>query len=189
MTPLQDEWSVWPWWRYDAELPDTEGTVTGTDGVRYVISEAIDPAWAALHRREGASIHDHDRGVTYNATVDDRGQLDYLEVIIDNGRMIDDNAMRRVPIATIRRVVLDHLASAARARAVEGDDVITLTLPGGLSSRPSLEDVAKLMREGYDRPALHAMFPSARPRTVDGWMRRARQKYPTTPDGARPSAK
>lgn len=132
--------------------------------------------------RAGAEIHDHDRDVTYRATVDAQGALDYLSVEVRGH--IDDNAMRRVPVARIRRQVLAQVAAQAQAG---GDRVLTLSLPGTLSDRPSLEEVAALMAEGRDRAWFHAAYPSVPPRTVDGWMTRARRKYPQTAPGSQTS--
>lgn len=183
MTPVQDDWSVVTWWRYDVEPPETERKLVGPDGHVVFVRELLDPAWDAEHRREGAEIHDHLRHVTYRATVDARGALDHLEVVVEGGA-IDENAMRRVPTATIRRVVLDQVAEAARARAELGDDAIVIGLPGSLRDKPTLAEVADLMDQGYDRAAFHAMYPHSNKRTVDGWMTRARrQQRPETTGG------
>lgn len=144
-----------------------------------VLRDLLAAATAPENGTPGALIHDHDRDVTYRATVDpEKGRLDHLEVIVHG--WIDDNAMRRVPVDRIRREVL---AQVAADKATAGDDAFTLVLPGGLSERPALEEVARLIREGWDRARFHAAYPEVPKRTVDGWMRRARAKYPQTPGG------
>jgi hypothetical protein len=184
MNAQQDTWSVWPFSRFDAEEPERERRVKGSDGKWHVVLDPLDPAWVAKHQRHGSRIHDHDRAVTYEATVDERGRLDYLRVTFESGRLIDENAMRRVPVATIRRVVLEQHRERA-ALGDQADEVLSFVLPGGLRERPTLEEVAELMGQGYDRPALHAMYPNVNKRTVDGWMVRARRLQ--TPDGKSPS--
>lgn len=180
---VQEAWSVVSWFRYAEPVPELGRGTIELNGETLAVSEPLDAAWAAEHRRDGAEIHDHDRGVTYRATTDQRGRLDYLEVVIDNGRLIDENAMRRVPVATIRRAVLQHLAAVARARADEGGDVIVIGMPGSLRERPTLEEIAELMADGHDRQALHARFRDVPKRTVDGWMRRARTLIAMTTEG------
>lgn len=184
MTPIQSSWSRGPWWRYDTEPPTVPPvTITADDGTSWVLSEPMDPAWHAAHIRHGAEIHDHDRNVTYRATVDpETSDLDHLEVIVHGWP--DDNVMKRVPVARIRRQVLAQVADDARARAASGPEVVSVVLPGGLRegggtryAPPPLEEVARLMRDGLDRHALAERY--GRPlRTVDGWIRRARQQMP-----------
>lgn len=182
MTPLESRWSVVPWTRYTAEPPNSAPIGTAEiEGVTVDVFDQMDPEWHREHVRHGAQIHDHDRDVTYKATINQRGELDHLEVIVHG--YIDDNTMRRVPVARIRRVVLEQVGEFARVRANHGEGVLSLVLPGGLTERPDLEEVARLMREGWDRKRFHEAWPEPDwpHRTVDGWMRRARQKYPTDP--------
>ena len=189
MTPIHTAWSVAPW-RHHATEPPTFPTrlarelaerVEGRpDDARVMVPAGVlrDLLAAGTARQggaPGAQIHDHDRDVTYRATVNERGELDFLAVEVRGH--IDDNALRRVPVARIRREVLSQVKADAEAGGV------TFVLPGGLSERPSLEEVARLIREGRDRAWFHAAYPNVPKRTVDGWMRRARQQYPTTPDG------
>ncbi|MDP3969107.1 MAG: hypothetical protein Q8Q02_12590 [Nocardioides sp.] len=198
MAPIQSSWSRGPWWRYTTE-PPTFSTRVARDLSKRIEGcpdDASVTITAALLRdllahvlppedgRPGAEIHDHDRHVTYRATVDPAtSDLDHLEVIVHG--WIDDNAMKRVPVARIRREVLAQVAADAQARAEEGHgEVFTLVLPGGLTegdgtryAPPPLEEVAQLMRKGLDRHALAERY--GRPvRTVDGWIRRARQQMP-----------
>jgi hypothetical protein len=184
MTPIHTSWSVLSWFRYDADPPAVPTrTMTTPDGQTWEFQESMSQEWARVHMRRGAEIHDHDRNVTYRATVDpETGDLDHLEVIVKG--WIDDNTMRRVPVNRIRREVLKHVAADAEARAQEGEEVITMTLPGGLADPadrgivPPLEEIADLMsRYGLGRQELAARY--GRPvRTVDGWIRRARQTVP-----------
>ena len=200
MSPIESAWSVVPW-RRDSDdaappLPDavvrelTERIEDRPDDARVMITAGTlrdllprstpDSGWL------GAEIHDDDRSVTYRATVDPKtSDLNHLEVIVRG--WIDDNSMRRVPVARIRREVLRQVAADARERIIEGHpDVFTVVLPGGQIERPSLEEVAQLIRKGRDRAWFHATFPTVPQRTVDGWMRRARKKFPMTP--GKPSA-
>ncbi|GAA4817155.1 hypothetical protein GCM10025786_24300 [Nocardioides caeni] len=148
-----------------------------------VVRDLLAAATAGAHGSPGAQIHDHDRDVTYRASVDPAtSDLDHLEVVVRG--WIDDNVLKRVPVARIRREVLAQVAEDRRARAAGGPDALTFVRPGGLVggdggrySPPPLDEVARLMREGLDRHALAERF--GRPlRTVDGWIRRARQEYP-----------
>lgn len=197
MTPIESRWSCGPWTRHLTEPPtfrtsvarDMEAWLEGRPDdssvmlpvgvVRDLLAAAVAPGPGA----PGAQIHDHDRDVTYRATVDPAtSDLDHLEVIVRG--WIDDNVMKRVPVARVRREVLAQVAADRSARAAGGDDVMTLVLPGGLTggdgsrySPPPLEEVARLMGAGLDRHALAERY--GRPlRTVDGWIRRARQQYP-----------
>jgi hypothetical protein len=194
MTPLYTSWSVAPWRHHDTDPPTvptrlarelTERIADRPDDARVMIPAGVlRDLLAAASTPEGgtpgAQIHDHDRDVTYRATVDpERGRLDHLEVIVHG--WFDDNAMRRVPVDRIRREVLAQVA-ADKAAASHGD-AFTLVLPGGLSERPDLAEVARLIGQGWDRARFHAAYPDTPKRTVDGWMRRARRKYPMTPGG------
>lgn len=178
MTPIQSQWSVVPWTRYDTEPPDRALIATAeVDGRAVEMFEPMDPEWHRQHARHGAQIHDHDRDVTYRATVDERGDLDHLTVEVHG--FIDDNALRRVPVARIRSAVLEQVAQAAR----EDEGVLSFLLPGGLTERPDLGEVARLLHEGKDRAWFHAQWPEPEwnKRTVDGWIYRARKKYPDGP--------
>lgn len=182
--PLHTSWSVVPWGRYDADPPDfPPRTLTTPDGHRWEVREPMDPAWHANHWCEGVQIHDHDRGVTYRATVDDRGRLDHLEVICSEGAAIDENVTRRVPVDRIRRVARVHVNAQRNA----GPDEIVFTLPGGVrfnpgrltpdhrGDKPPLEELAdRMIRLGEGRQELAAHY-GRKVRTVDGWVRQARE--------------
>lgn len=143
------------------------------------LRERLDPEWAAKHRRHGAAIHDHDRGVSYYATVDpDRLELDYLSV--EAHGHIDENVMRRVPVQRIRREVVRHYLAQQKAEA-EKPGSFLFTPPGGLTDTrskgqaPSLEEVADLVNSrNFDRHALAAHFARS-VRTVDRWLTQARK--------------
>ena len=198
MTPIESSWSRGPWTRPLTEPPTFPASVARDIAARLegrsddsrvlldigVVRDLLAAATAPSRGSPGAWIHEQDRNVTYRATVDPAtSDLDHLEVIVRG--WIDDNVLKRVPIARIRREVLAQVAEDRRARAVEvRDDVMTFVLPGGLTSGdgsryspPPLDEVARLMREGLDRHALAERY--GRPlRTVDGWIRRARKQYP-----------
>ncbi|MFT4226314.1 hypothetical protein [Micropruina sp.] len=127
-------------------------------------------------------IYDHDRRVTYRATVDPRTrELDHLEVIA--GDHIDDNMLRRVPVDRIRRV-----ARAEATQHLHGS--LTFTLPGGLSDPtqpgqvPTDEEVAELLRQGFERADLARLY-QRNVRTVDRWIRNARLAFPDVPQATR----
>lgn len=176
--PVQTAWSVVPWVRYDAEPPGgwpaSTGATATVGGVVHDLVPQVPEAWLSAHRRLGVEIHDHDRGVTYRATVNpERPQeLDYLETIARGH--IDDNVMRRVPVERIRQEVLTHLA--AQQRAASGEVIITA--PGGLADGlPGPEELAAHMAQGWGRRQIATHY-GANLRTVDGWIRRARQARP-----------
>lgn len=181
--PVHTSWSVVPWSRLTAEPPAHTGPTGATvtiEGTVYDLVPTIPAAWRSAHTRHGVEIHDHARNVTYRATVHPARptELDHLEVIAHGH--VDDNAMRRVPVERIRREVLNHLAAMAAA----GPNALVLTLPGGLTepSRPgevpSPEELAdRMTRHGWGRQEL-ATFYRRPVRTVDGWIRRARQSHP-----------
>lgn len=198
MTPLESRWSRGPWTRPGVEPPTIPASLGRDLAARLdgrpddsrvllpvgLVRDLLAAASADLTGTPGAQIHDHDRNVTYRASVDPASSdLDHLEVIVRG--WIDDNVLKRVPVARVRREVLAQVAEDRRARASAGhDDAMTFALPGGLTagdgarySPPPLDEVARLMREGLDRHALAERY--GRPlRTVDGWIRRARQQYP-----------
>ncbi len=190
MTPIHTAWSAAPWRHHDSEPPTFPGRLARELAERIadrpedarvvvpagVLRDLLAAATSPEGGTPGAQIHDHDRDVTYRATVNERGELDFLAVEVRGH--IDDNALRRVPVARIRREVLSQVKADAETGGV------TFVLPGGLSERPSLEEVARLIREGRDRTWFHAAYPETPKRTVDGWMRRARAKYPQTPGGS-----
>lgn len=184
MVPIHTHWSVTPWQRYDAEPPpETEPRrVPQPDGSTLLVSEPLDPSWRQSHRILGAEIHDHDRDVTYRATLGERGQLDHLEIVARGH--IDEGIQRRVPIERIRRTVSEHLQAQAAAQAEHGPDTFVITPPGGLvdptrkGEVPDAEEIADLMADhGLDRHALAARY--RRPvRTVDRWITNARNMFP-----------
>lgn len=205
MTPIETSWSSSPWWRTEdpspglphrdrAELaqriegrPD-DSRVMLTAGTLRALLAAAGPGAGAW----GAEIHDHDRDVSYRATVDPRtSDLNHLEVVIRG--FVSDNALARVPVARIRRVVLAQVAADQRARAEDGSEgSFTVTLPGGYSrgdgsrfAPPSTDEVAELMRQGLDRNAIAARYGGRPVRTVDRWMTRARAEYPDLPSRTR----
>jgi len=189
MTPTYSAWSTAPWGRYDTEPPALPTrTITTPDGQTWEVSEPVDPAWHREHWHEGAEVHDHDRGVTYRATVDPRtGRLDHLEVVIDGGG-IDDNALRRVPVERVARAVRVQVNADARARAEDGPETFTVGLPGSLrreGDKPALEELAdRMTRLGEGRQELAAHY-GRNLRTVDNWIREARQSIPEQMPAAR----
>ena len=122
------------------------------------------------------TIVDDDRAVQYAARVNDRGDLSWLEVRAE-GQWIDDNVMRRVPVARIRRTALAHIAEAQRSAAEGDDDPVIITFAGGLAERPPLEEVARLMDEGRTRAEIHALYPNVPLPTIGRWMGKVRKGH------------
>ena len=120
-----------------------------------------------------ARIEDHERSVVYRARVNSRGDLSRLVVEVE-GPWIDDNALRRVPVARIRRVAIEKIAAAQRV----GDDGFSLTMPGDLSDRPSLDVIADHMANGRTRAEIHAIYPSVPLPTLGRWMAQVRKQHP-----------
>ncbi len=198
--PIETSWSSVPWSRPAGEQqppPVNRSFVQGLldrikgrpDDARAVVDVGLirDLAHNALGSTEpiyGAQIHDHDRGVTYSVTLDpETSEIDYLQVTISGAGLVDENALRRVPVERIRRAVLEQLRGDARARAEHGPDAFTFAMPGTLSddqprrarsAKPNIEDVADLMERGLDRHALATRY-GAKLRTVDRWMTQARR--------------
>ncbi len=175
-------WSVFPWGRYDADPPPSApwwpSTHTDANRKQWEVSELVDPKWHAEHWHEGAQIHDSRRGICYRATVDQRGQLDHLEVLIDG--YIDANALNRlgsVPIERITRAT--NLQVIAKHEA--GDGGLAITLEGGLSdgdgspySPPSADELKELLEDHptWWRYEVAAHYQRS-VRTVDRWLRQA----------------
>lgn len=207
MKPQHYDWSVVPWGRYDADPPEVPPfTVESPDGMSWVVSEPMDPAWHAAHWRYGAEIHDGRRGITYRATVDARGELDHLEVVLSGG-VVDDGALSRLSSVPVERIRTAANEQAIRDRRRDGADGpesedsggLSFVLPGGLAdgdgsrySPPSREAILALLHEHprWWRTELAAHY--GRPvRTVDRWLRTHGIKRPSkgsqTPDGDRRS--
>lgn len=117
-----------------------------------------------------ARIEDHERSVVYRARVDSRGDLTRLAVEVE-GAWIDDNVLRRVPVARIRRVALNKIAEAQSL----GADAFILTFPGDLSERPTLDVIADLMAAGRTRGEIHALYPDVPLPTLGRWMGQVRK--------------
>ncbi|MEJ7796649.1 MAG: hypothetical protein WKF50_13925 [Nocardioides sp.] len=205
MTPQHYDWSVWPWGRYDADPPEVPPFTVGTaDGTSWVVSEPMDPKWHAAHWHHGAEIHDGRREINYRATVDARGELDYLEVVL-SGRIVVDGDLARlssVPVDRIRtatnaQAIHDRRRDAAVGQESERYGDFSFVLPGGLAdgdgspySPPSREAILAVLSEHprWWRKELSAHY--RRPvRTVDRWLRKYEIKRPRknsqTPGGDR----
>lgn len=197
MTPIHNAWSVWPWSRFDEPEPandyGNQGTATLPNGVIADLVPRNPEGWEDQHRRNGVRIHDHDRKVTYYATVDQRGKLDHLVVEV-NG-FIDENALRRVPVRRIEQVAHNRALELRKAReeATDGKEPFLVGLPGHLTEPakpggvPSAEEIAELMTTrgmGRQQLARHYQRPV---RTIDGWIRRARKEAPDLMPASRKS--
>lgn len=196
MSPIQTSWLVTSWSRLDADPPASalvsKGSIT-IDGQTHTLVPELDAAWKTAHTRYGAQITDLDRHVVYRATVDERGELDHLEVVCQGH--IDDNAMRRVPVARIRRAAQSEALEQTRLLREEGERQLLVTLPGGVEDAatkkrgtvPPLEEIAQQITEkGLGRQQLAIIYE--RPiRTVDRWITKARKQglLPPAPQAKR----
>lgn len=182
--PIHTQWSVVPWWRYDADLPPgaEPQRVRQPDGTTLFVSELPDPEWEQRHRIPGAEINDHDRGVTYRATLDDRGQIDHLEIVVRGH--VHPGTERHLPVDRIQRAVSEHLQATARAQVTDGPGTIVIVPPGGLvdptrrGEVPPAEEIADLMgKNALGRKAIADRY-GRNVRTVDRWITNARKEFP-----------
>jgi hypothetical protein len=186
MTPVHNAWSVVAGPVYD-EPPAPPLSPTRRDELRAELATAraagqpvrldvalvlalIDAAEPGPAVDYEARIEDHERSVVYRARVDSRGDLTRLAVEVE-GAWIDDNVLRRVPVARIRRVALNKIAEAQSL----GADAFILTFAGDLSERPSLDVIADLMAAGRTRGEIHAIYPNVPLPTIGRWMAQVRK--------------
>lgn len=148
------------------------------DGRTVTLEEAVPADWLRKHTRPGAQITDHGRGITYRATVDERGELDHLEVVVTG--YVPDQPFRSIPRESIRRATVEQVREQARA----GRASLVFTPTGGLvdPSQPGQvappELVAHLMHEqGMTRQDLARLWGRSL-RTIDRWIQAAREAYP-----------
>jgi len=186
----ESTWFVSPWTRYAGEYPIESGPTGATVTIHGEVHDVVRRApqsWLDAHIREGATVTDHARGITYRATVNPQrpGELDYLEVVIEGH--VPEGGFRKVPVSRIRDAVVQFLAGQAAAKAESGEDTLFLIRPGGVTTTdPSLKpppppsaEVARHLSEGLKRADIAKLY--RRPvRTVDGWIHRARKEHPTS---------
>lgn len=179
MAKMENAWSAGPWSYLDEEPPELPPRQFQTpDGKRWEIREPLDADWEATHRHHGAWIKDHRRGITYRVALDPQTlEIQHLEIELTGGVTKHD-------VAKLGSIPYDRLEQRARELVIGEGGALWAVTEGGLEDRdgtkrhpPHSEDIAELLAKNsnWGRKELAAHY--SRPvRTVDGWLRKARQE-------------
>lgn len=193
MRKVVSNWSVAGWTRYDEDEPDRERgrlAVTRADGSGQVeqfdVLERPDEEWRASHRRQGAQITDHKRGVTYKATLGADGEIDHLQVTL-SGPVTEQTVgrLRSIPLGRIRAEVRAQLVAERKA----GPGALVFTPEGGVPDGeadgthyhpPTTDELLAVLADKPDdnlsaRQYLAAYYQRG-VKTVDRWLARARRE-------------
>lgn len=180
MTPGKRNWIIGPWSVWRARIFDKPFRHEG---------ELVESLWHTAHQRhpfsqkvEGARIDDHDKGLTYEATIgqgDGQVWLESLTIIANRpGQRIDHALLNGIPTKRIAEQVQLHLAEQQALREQTGSRrafVIGQESPVvGRTEPPTMDELAELVTAGETRGSLAKLF-GVSPSAVDNWLGKARR--------------
>jgi len=164
-------------WSIDGLAPDLIGFMHEGEMIEVspgpVVSLMGDTYPLYRHSGDGATITDHDRGLIYEARIEQQDGRQWLKSLTimttKEGQRIDQSVMRSIPVQRIAEQVSLHLAAEQEMGTMMRSDEPWKTAHDG----PTTEQVADDYRAGLSRSALATKY-HASVFTIDKRIREAR---------------